>query len=157
MLLRPRARVHALLQRLGSSAGFAYATLALLQLTVVFGMWSYRDLTAGDTAGYYTRAWAWHHGQTDIVWSPLYVAFYGLMLRFSSDAYVVTILHRLVIVFVVALLALALNYLDETVLADPAAQSFLDNARLEGWETVTRIQTPAAHWRLLERGRGPGG
>jgi hypothetical protein len=109
MLLRLRTRVHALLQSLGASASFAYATLMLLQFKVVYGMWFYRDMPAGDTSSYYTHAWRWHHaGRINLVMSPLYTTFFGTMMSFSDHAYAVTLWHRVVIVFIVSLLALAL-------------------------------------------------
>jgi hypothetical protein len=95
--------------RLASSAWFAYATLVLLQLKVIDGMWRYRDISTGDTASYYLNAWQWHrYRQTNIVMSPLYTMFYGTMMRVSDHAYVVTIIHRVVLVLVVAVLVLAL-------------------------------------------------
>jgi len=47
------------LGRLASRAWFAYVTLDLLQLKVMWDMWQYRDLTAGDEASYYNRAFLW--------------------------------------------------------------------------------------------------
>jgi hypothetical protein len=87
----------------------SYVMLFLLQLKVVWGMWQYRDLTAGDTSSYFSIANLWFNNfQVDITWSPLYTAFYGTLSFLSSDAYMVTILHRLIIVFVLTLLVLAL-------------------------------------------------
>jgi hypothetical protein len=72
-------------------------------------MWSYRDLTSGDTASYFVDAARWPRDfGVDIVWSPLYTAFYGSFLFLSPDAYAASIGHRLVIVFVSAMLVLAI-------------------------------------------------
>ncbi len=92
-----------------NSAWFSYITLFLLQLKVVWGIWEYRDLTPGDTAGYFARGYLWFDNfLVDIIWSPLYTSFYGTLLYLSTDAYAVTILHRLIIVFSLTLLVLAL-------------------------------------------------
>src|SRR5262249_39683849 len=57
---------------------FAYLTIALLPLHVIWGAWDYRDLTSGDTASYYTIAHGWATELTDnFVWSPLYTVYYG--------------------------------------------------------------------------------
>jgi hypothetical protein len=90
-------------------AWLSYATIVLLQLKVVWGMWKYRDLSAGDTAGYFNGGYAWYESfSTGMAWSPLYTMFYGSLLHVSSHAYVATILHRLLIVFALTLLVLAL-------------------------------------------------
>jgi hypothetical protein len=82
--------------------------LFLLQLKVVWGMWHHRDLTSGDTAGYFARAYLWaEHLSVDIIWSPLYTAFYGTLLFLSTDAYAITILHRLLIIFAMGAMILA--------------------------------------------------
>ena len=87
----------------------AYAAILALQLKVVWGMWWVRDLTTGDTAGYFISAYRWYSERTlDLAWSPLYVSFYGSFLYVTSDAYQATIAHRLVIVLAVALLVLRL-------------------------------------------------
>ena len=105
----PRRGLLAVLERLASSRLFAYGTLLLLQLKVVWGIWLYRDLSEGDTANYFAYAVGWHNNfQVPIHWSPLYTSFYGTLINLSSDAYFVTTLHRLIIVFVAAILVLAL-------------------------------------------------
>jgi hypothetical protein len=50
---------------------------------------------------------------------------------------------------------ITLFYADETVLADPAARSFVDDAAGHGWQTVARVETADARWRLLQRRAGP--
>ena len=88
---------------------FSYLMLFLLQLKVVWAAWQYRDLTTGDTSSYFAEAFLWFDNfSVNIIWSPLYTAFYGTLLFLSTDAYLVTILHRLIIVFVVTLMVLAL-------------------------------------------------
>jgi hypothetical protein len=81
----------------------AYLLILVLQIKVVWRMWELRDITLGDTAQYFTAALAWRRGfHFDIVWSPLYAAFYGSLLFATSDPYNVTILHRIVIVLAAA-------------------------------------------------------
>lgn len=88
---------------------FAYLMLFLLQLKVIWGMWQYKDLTLGDTSSYFTNAHQWFENfLVNIIWSPLYTAFYGSLLYLSGDVYLVTILHRLIIIFAVTLMVLAL-------------------------------------------------
>lgn len=97
------------LQWLPNNSWFSYLTLILLQLKVVWRMWEYKDLTTGDTSSYFLDAYTWFNdGLINIIWSPLYTAFYGTLLHFSTDAYVVTILHRLIIIFVSTIMVLAL-------------------------------------------------
>jgi len=106
---QPRMGLLAVLERLASSRWFAYGTLLLLQLKVVWGMWLYRDLTWGDTAYNFARSLLWYTSfRGPIVWSPLYTGFYGSLMNLSPDAYFVTTLHRLIILFVASTLVLAL-------------------------------------------------
>jgi hypothetical protein len=87
---------------------FAYGMLALLQLRVVWGTWRYRDLSSGDTSGYFPAAFRWFTtGKVSVPWSPLYRMFYGSLMWLTRDPYAVTTLHRLVIVFAASLLVLA--------------------------------------------------
>ena len=88
---------------------FSYLTIFLLQLKVMWQIWTYRDLTFGDTSSYFRKAYDWYENfSVDIAWSPLYTAFYGTFLHVSEDPYVATILHRLVIVLAIGMLVLAL-------------------------------------------------
>lgn len=88
---------------------FSYATIFLLQLKVIWGMWLYRDLTSGDTSYYFLTAYDWFkYRRVLIAWSPLYTSFYGSLLHVAHDAYTVTILHRVLIVLALAILVLAL-------------------------------------------------
>jgi hypothetical protein len=87
----------------------AYASLLLLQLKVVWGMWWVRDLTSGDTSSYFIDAHRWYlYRGHNLIWSPFYTIYYGSFLYWTSDAYRATIAHRLVLVLIVALLVLAL-------------------------------------------------
>jgi hypothetical protein len=87
----------------------AYLLLFLVQFKVVWRMWEYRDLTFGDTSSYFVNAYYWFENfSVNILWSPLYTAFYGSLLYLSADIYWVTILHRLIIVFSVTMMVLAL-------------------------------------------------
>jgi hypothetical protein len=96
------------LVRAAHAPWFAYLTLALLQLRVVWGAWDYRDLTAGDTAAYYVLAHSWEADlKVNIVWSPLYTVYYGTALWLFPDVWAATLAHRLVIVFATSLLVLA--------------------------------------------------
>ena len=88
---------------------FAYATLVALQLKVAWGAWRFRDLTIGDTSSYFVYATLWTDlKRVNIVWSPLYTVFYGMMLETVGDLYAATILHRLLIALAADLLVLAL-------------------------------------------------
>lgn len=101
-------KVRSLANWAAQSACFAYATIFLLQLKVIWGIWKYRDLTSGDTSGYFVIAYNWYaNGRTVISWSPLYTSFYGFMLYLSPDVYVVTTAHRMLIVLVLSVLVLA--------------------------------------------------
>jgi hypothetical protein len=94
---------------LARSPWVAYPAIALFQLKVLWGAWIYRDLTQGDTASYFQQAILWHqYGQVDIIWSPLYTAFYGWFYGITGDVYAATVLHRVFIVILVTLLVLAL-------------------------------------------------
>ena len=84
---------------------FSYLTILLLQLKVIWGIWHLRDLTAGDTSSYFLGAYNWYrHMKVEIVWSPLYTAFYGSFLHLSTDAYFATTAHRLIIIFSLTIL-----------------------------------------------------
>ena len=82
--------------------------MALLQLKILWGAWVYRDLTTGDTTSYFVMAEGWLRAKTvNLLWSPLYTAFYGTLLSLTpDDAYLPTVLHRMVIAVVVSLLVL---------------------------------------------------
>ncbi len=87
----------------------SYTAILLLQLKVVWGMWWYRDVSTGDTTQYFLYGLRWFQtGHNWVLWSPMYTAFYGSLMHLTTDPYAVTILHRLIIVFVSAVLVLAL-------------------------------------------------
>src|SRR4051812_25111875 len=93
------AALRALAQRAFSSPWFSYSTILLLQLKIVWGIWRFRDLTSDDTSYYFVDAYRWFRsGSASILWSPLYTSFYGSLLNVSSDAFLVTTLHRLITV-----------------------------------------------------------
>jgi len=68
-----------------------------------------RDLTMGDEGIYFKTAYLWfEHLAVNIVWFPLYTAFLGTLLHVSTDAHVVTVLHRVLVVVALDVLILAL-------------------------------------------------
>lgn len=88
---------------------FAYASILLIQLKAMWGAWLVKDLTRVDTSSYFVSASRWYRdGHVLFTWSPLYIWFYGTLLHFSPDAYVVTMLHRVLTVLLVDVLVLAL-------------------------------------------------
>lgn len=97
------------LKRIANQSWFSYFALFLLQAKVLWGIWEYKDITFGDTSSYFLNASQWFQNYTvNIAWSPLYTAFYGSLLHISSDPYAVTVLHRVIIVFAITLMVLAL-------------------------------------------------
>lgn len=74
--------------------------VAAIVVKVLWGYWN-RDLTFGDTAAYFVRAVTWHRfAQVDIVWSPLYTAYYGSWLWLTENAQWATLLHRVFLICV---------------------------------------------------------
>ncbi len=101
-------RVIDALDRLAGRAWVAYPTLLLLQIKILWGI-QYRDLAFGDESGYYNRAFLWFKDFTvDIVWSPLYTAFIGTLMHLTTDPFVVTTLHRVLIILALGVMVLAL-------------------------------------------------
>ena len=87
-----------------SKAWPSYALILLLQFKVIWLIWELRDITSGDTASYFERGLLWARGfHVNILWSPLYTAFYGSFLFATQDPYNATILHRIAIVLLAAL------------------------------------------------------
>ena len=73
--------------------------VALIVVKVLWGYWQ-RDLTFGDTASYFVKAVSWHQfGRVNIVWSPLYTAYYGCWLWITENARWATLLHRVLLIF----------------------------------------------------------
>jgi hypothetical protein len=82
--------------------------VAVLQAKVLWGIFRFRDLTTGDTSAYFVSAFAWSEQlSVNIVWSPLYTAFYGTVFALTDDASLATTLHRVVIVMAATLGVLA--------------------------------------------------
>jgi hypothetical protein len=114
--LLPRATASAIRLALAVAADWlsrpwpAYLSLLALQLKVLWGDWRYRDLTYGDTASYFRLAARWYEdGQVHIAWSPLYTAYFGSLRKLAADVYAIVEFHRLLVVFAVAALVLALT------------------------------------------------
>ena len=103
------ATLIAALERVAGSAAFAYPSLLALQAKALWGIWEYRDLSAGDSSSHFTRALQWQHDlQVDPLFSPLYTALWGSLRWLVSDVYASTTVHRVLIVLAVSLLVLAL-------------------------------------------------
>src|SRR6266478_6874777 len=100
---RAAVYVDALVEKALTKAWPSYVLILLLQSKVIWRIWEIRDITYGDTSSYFEAARKWADGfLVDIVWSPLYTAFYGSFLFVTSDPYNATIMHRGVIVLVAA-------------------------------------------------------
>jgi len=102
------------LARLGAAASnpfLAYGAVLVLQMKILWKIWEYKDLTPGDTAGYFLDAVSWTHGlHDDIVWSPLYTNFLGTALAiFKGHVYTAEMVQRILIVLCAAALVLALT------------------------------------------------
>jgi hypothetical protein len=96
------------LSRLVASPIFLYLSVLAIQLRVVWEFWSGRDLSYGDTSGYFTVAQVWAGSLKNVFfWSPLYTAYYGTVLKFVNDPVVATLAHRMIVVFVVAVMVAA--------------------------------------------------
>ena len=90
------------------SPWMSYGLIVILQLKVLWGLWSVADVKAGDTAYYYADAWRWYtSGHASFAWSPLYTAFYSLFLHINPNPDWANVSHRIAIVVGVAVLALA--------------------------------------------------
>lgn len=88
---------------------FAYTAILVLQLRVIWNVWKYKDLTFGDTAGYFVFARAWAHGlHHNVLWSPLYTDFLGTVAAVITDVPTAVMVHRVAIVLAATLLVLAL-------------------------------------------------
>src|SRR5271170_2260863 len=101
--------LRALSERCSKSPAFSYVAILLLQLKLVWGYWDVRSIPGGDTSFYFTRAFEWFkEGKELITRSPLYKAYYGSFLHLTQNAIIVTLAHRMVLVFILAGLVLAL-------------------------------------------------
>ncbi|WAR46605.1 hypothetical protein [Methylomonas rapida] len=86
---------------------FVFAIL----IKVLWGYWE-RDLTFGDTSSYFKHAVLWHlNSQVNIVWSPLYTAYFGSWLSITENASIATFLHRMGLILVSTILVAWLGYL----------------------------------------------
>jgi len=100
---RAATRVATLAEKALTKAWPSYVLILLLQSKVIWRMWEMRDITYGDTSSYFVMARKWaDEFLVNMVWSPLYTAFYGSFLFVTADPYNATILHRVVIVLIAA-------------------------------------------------------
>jgi hypothetical protein len=97
------------LKALAQNAWFAYSTIILLQIKVMWGLWQYRDLTLGDTSSYYGQSLRWAESfQVDPVWSPLYTSLLGTFHRIIGDAFWTTTLVHFLIAILATVLVLTI-------------------------------------------------
>src|SRR6266545_220617 len=88
---------------------FSYSAIVVLQLRVIWKVWEYKDVTSGDTSGYFLDAVTWANDlRDDIIWSPLYTNFFGSFVAVFGDVPSAVMAHRIAIVLISALLVLAL-------------------------------------------------
>jgi hypothetical protein len=100
---RPVQGLIATLSRIAGSAAFAYTSVLLIQARVMWGVWSRRDLSAGDSADHFQRAAAWaDHLELDFLISPLYGFLLGSLLWAVEDVYATMIAQRVLIALAVA-------------------------------------------------------
>jgi hypothetical protein len=96
------------LARVAANPWFAYGSILAIQSKVLWGIWSYRDLTPGDGSSYFSMASRW---ADDLVvqpaYYPLYNVLYGSLKWIAHDPFPVTILHRVLIVLGTTALLLA--------------------------------------------------
>ena len=87
----------------------AYTAITALQLRIIWNIWKYSDLAGGDTSYYFVDVATWQHGlHENVVYSPLYDAFWGTILDVVHNLYTAAIIQRVAIILGVALLVLAL-------------------------------------------------
>jgi hypothetical protein len=98
-----------LIDRVLSAGWVSYLLIAALQLKVIWAIWRLRDLTYGDESRYFLSAYQWANELlTNPIWSPLYTAYYGTIYwLLGEDVYAAAIMHRAIIVMLVALGVLA--------------------------------------------------
>jgi hypothetical protein len=103
-----RGRLRDATTALARSRLFAYGALLALQAKVIWGIWRFKDLSAGDTASYFVGASRWAESlATDPVWSPLYLVFYGSLQWLFRDPFAATLAHRLIVVAALDVVVLA--------------------------------------------------
>lgn len=104
---RPRAIGYA--EKAVANPWVAYIAIAALQLRVIWNIWKYSDLASGDTSYYFVDVATWQHElHENVVYSPLYDAFWGTILAVVHSLYAAAIIQRVAIILGVALLVLAL-------------------------------------------------
>ena len=108
-----RVRYVGMLRRADAAAAnplISYGLILALQLRVIWNVWQYKDLTPGDSAGYFLDAAGWAHGlHDDIVWSPLYTDVWGTVLAVTrGNVYAAEMVMRVGSVLIATVLVLAL-------------------------------------------------
>lgn len=103
-----RRNIFAAISRFLASPAFAYLTIALLVLKVMWGVWDFKDIDWGDTISYYQNACqTFERGRINLVWSPIFAIFGSLLLHISFDPYFYCVASRMICVTTLALLALS--------------------------------------------------
>jgi hypothetical protein len=106
--VRPRVFEKAIIRDRCATLGNEPSGTAILLAALVFVLatkllWGYweRDLTFGDTSALFADAVRWHlDGQINIVWSPLYTAYFGSSLGITENAVAATLLHRVGLILI---------------------------------------------------------
>jgi len=94
---------------IAESPWFAYPAIILLQAKVMLRIWEFRDLTPSDSSEYYTRVYTWlDKGTVDIVWSPIYTVFQGILHRLLHDPFLVLTVIQVSVAVCASVLVLAL-------------------------------------------------
>lgn len=97
-------KTHTVKQLLPSNSVIYVLFILLLLLKVLWNYWE-RDLTSGDTSSYFQIAYTWAMShEVNIVWSPLYTAYYGVWLAMLQDAVSATFMHRLFLILITSIL-----------------------------------------------------
>jgi hypothetical protein len=96
------------LARIAASTWFAYGSILAIQSKVLWGIWSHRDFSPGDTANYFVMASRWaDHLNVEPGFYPLYQVLWGSLQWIVPDPFAVTILHRVLIALGATALVLA--------------------------------------------------
>jgi hypothetical protein len=86
----------------------AYTAIVLLQLKVMWGLWRYKEMEAGDTTSYLYDGWVWYdRAQNNIAWSPLYTVSLGTLMQLTPNANTVTLLQRVLAALASSVMVLA--------------------------------------------------
>lgn len=93
------------LQAVAQNLVFLWCCLVAIFVKTIWGMWSYKDLSQGDSTHYFALA---HYFatrfQNDIAWSPVYTMFLGTIFAIAQDTYIAMIAHRILILALIVLL-----------------------------------------------------